>query len=75
MKFVITRTSLGHCSTEPPAPGAVMTSGSEDELDEKTWEIELATLEDVLALAKAQGGKVILDARDNSVEVYDDWRE
>ena len=39
-----------------------------------TPEIEIQTMEDLMGFAK-EWGPIVIDAEDNSIEIYDDYRE
>ena len=61
-------------SEEPPAPGAVRTSGG------KAWQIEFASLEELTDMILTLEEPLILSRRQGrdgptAIEIYDDMRE
>ena len=67
MKFTISCASGSAAKTQPcPCEGAVFNPQSEE------WEIEIATLEDLLALIKSEGDLIIDQRR---ITIYDDYVE
>ena len=75
MRFLIERTShMQMGSKEPPAPGATRTD------DDKAWQIEIASLEELNDLIDTLQEPLILSRRQGlkgpaQVEIYDDMRE
>lgn len=75
MKFLIKRTSEGGVIVEePPAPAALRTK------DDKAWEIEINTLEELNRLIDTLEEPLILSRRQGpggstAIEIYDDMRE
>lgn len=86
MKFTVTRTSDRH-NANKPCNNAVCVKPYEPERfnghnyadSEGQWEIEINTLEDLLALIGETNHPIILDCDSNNkeydIEIYDDWRE
>lgn len=71
MKFLIDRSSnLSPMSKKAPCEGAVREAGA--------WTIEIATLDDLLAISKRSKHNLIIDASGSglpSIEIYDCYRE
>lgn len=87
MEFVVTRTSGGDF-TKPPCDRAIVkTMDFIDRrqrrfpLSKSVWVIEVSSLEDLLALAKAEGKLIIATGEYGfpegvaSIEIYDRYRE
>jgi hypothetical protein len=56
MKFLVSRTSQGMVSRDPPCQGAVRGPESRAWPGEYTWLIELNSLEDLVAFLNESGG-------------------
>ena len=75
MKFLIHRTSGSSLlSQDPPAPGAVRSA------DNSSWQIEIASLEELTNLIDTLEEPLILSRRNGegaptAIEIYDDMRE
>lgn len=70
MKFIVTRTS--QWDNEKPCENAKL----DNEVNlwgDKQWYIEINTIEELMAFKREVGVPIII--RDNSIEIYDDYRE
>ena len=77
MKFQVSRASEGAVSPQPPCRGAVRGPESSAWPGEYPWFIELATLDDLLALLHETGGGLGLFAPEGGeehpmIEVFDE---
>jgi hypothetical protein len=80
MKFLISKTSHGSVSKEPPCPGAVRGPEAKAWPGEYQWFIELASLEDLLSFLQAMGGALGLFLPEEgeehpAIEIFDDDEE
>lgn len=80
MRFYVSRTShmkggaVEHGS-RAPVEGAVF---SPDDVHLNAWVVEIGTLDDLLRMAKEQGGEIIVSEPAGDlpeIEIYDDYRE
>lgn len=72
MTFTICRSAERFENETPPCEGAV-NAGKKGRFTE--WQIDINTLEELLLLADEVKHPIIVDVRDMSLEIYDDWRE
>ena len=77
MKFLVSRASQGAVSDGPPCPGAVRGPESAAWPGEYQWFVELAGLEDLVALLDQTGGGLGLFAPDEgdeypAIEIFDE---
>jgi hypothetical protein len=77
MKFLVSRTSQGEVSKQPPCPGAVRGPEAPAWPGEYQWFVELDSLDGLVAFLEANGGAVGLftpeDGEDYPVlEIFDD---
>lgn len=76
MLFKVKRSSKGTCAEEPPCEGARRAGGAVEGFSE--WEIEIVSLEALMALSKAVDEPLIVGGygcAPPSIEIYDDMRE
>ena len=71
MKYEITRTSDWY-GTHQPCLGAIL-SGT-DEWNHNIWKIEINGIDDLKELMRQTSSPLILN-RDDSIEIYDGYRE
>lgn len=71
MKFEIVRASDFFHAKEPPCEGAVCEKTDED--CDKEWSIEIATLEDLIALSNRVGHRLVVDQ--SQIWIYDNYME
>ncbi len=78
MRFNVERTS-NTCGEVSPCDGAIEISSQHlyDDVYCREWEIEIATLDDLMALHRAHGKLVIKTHQSEmpTIEIYDDYRE
>jgi hypothetical protein len=77
MKFLVSRSSQGAVSREPPCPGAVRAPEAKAWPREYVWFIELGTLEDLLGFLQAAGGGLGLFTPEEgedypAIEIFDE---
>ena len=77
MKFLVSRSSQGAVSKEPPCPGAIRGPEAEAWPGEYVWFIELGTLEDLLGFLQATGGALGLFTPEEgedypAIEIFDE---
>ena len=72
MKFVITRTSDWSGITQPCKEAVCTHEMVNKDYDINRWEIDIKSLQDLYALIN-EVGRIIID--DDSIEIYDDYRE
>jgi hypothetical protein len=80
MKFLISTTSRGSVSRDPPCPEAVRGLEAEAWPGEYQWFIELDTLEDLILLLQATGGALGLflpeeGEEHQTIEIFDEDEE
>jgi hypothetical protein len=77
MKFLISKTSQGSVSKAPPCPGAIRGPEAQAWPGEYQWFIELASMEELLAILEATGGALGLFLPEEveqypTIEIFDD---
>lgn len=77
MKFLVSRTSQGAISKDPPCPGAVPGPESPAWPGEYSWYVELTNLDDLARFLEANGGGLGLWAPEEGedapmIEIFDE---